>query len=513
MSAAARPSRCAVYTRKSTEHNLDLEFNSLHAQREACEAYIKSQMHEGWRLIPDRYDDGAFSGASLDRPDLQRLLADIRAGKIDTVVVYKVDRLTRSLTDFARLVELFDKHGVSFVSVTQAFNTTTSMGRLTLNVLLSFAQFEREVIGERVRDKIAASKRKGLFMGGNIPLGYVNRDKKLVVVPEEAERVRWIFQRCLELGSIGKLLEEMNRLGVRTKVQPLSNGRTRGGGPFGKGALAYLLRNRCYVGEIAHRGEIHPADHEPIIEKQVFDAVQAKLQENKIARKLKLRSSPHLLTGLLFDSAGNRMSPSHTVKKGVRYRYYVSQGLLQSRQAADLGEITRVSATDVEETVMGFLHQKVRVTADARDALESLVERIVVRQDGLEIHPVRAPSGPKADPAFAEVEILAWRPKVTRLEQGIAHTPSSPAGGDGRSRDMLLTAIATSRCWVGQLMEGVSISEIASSDGRSERQIRTLLNLAFMPPADLKAILDGYCPADTITNRARRVPLLWPQAV
>jgi site-specific DNA recombinase len=222
--------RCAIYTRKSTEHNLDLEFNSLHAQREACEAYIRSQLHEGWQLVPDPYDDGAFSGASLDRPDLQRLLADIAAGRIDNVVVYKVDRLTRSLTDFAKLVELFDKHGVSFVSVTQSFNTTTSTGRLTLNVLLSFAQFEREVIGERVKDKIAASKKKGLFMGGNIPLGYINRDKKLIIVPQEAERVGWIFQRYLELGSIGSLLEEMNRLGIRTKVMTLSSGKKRGGG-------------------------------------------------------------------------------------------------------------------------------------------------------------------------------------------------------------------------------------------------------------------------------------------
>jgi len=227
-----KPVRCAIYTRKSTEHNLDLEFNSLHAQREACEAYIKSQMHEGWVLIPDPYDDGGISGASLDRPDLQRLLGDIAAGKVDNVVVYKVDRLTRSLTDFAKLVDIFDRYGVSFVSVTQAFNTTSSMGRLTLNVLLSFAQFEREVIGERVRDKIAASKRKGLFMGGNIPLGYVNKDKKLVILPEEAERVRWLFQRYLELGSLGRLLEEMNRLGLRTKALILSSGKKRGGYPL-----------------------------------------------------------------------------------------------------------------------------------------------------------------------------------------------------------------------------------------------------------------------------------------
>src|SRR3984957_12162702 len=277
--------RCAIYTRKSTDHNLDLEFNSLDAQREACEAYIKSQAHEGWRLIPGHYDDGAFSGASLDRPALQRLLADISAGRVDNVVVYKVDRLTRSLTDFARLVELFDQHSVSFVSVTQSFNTTSSMGRLTLNVLLSFAQFEREVIGERVRDKIAASKKKGLFMGGNIPLGYINRDKKLIIVPEEAEQVRWIFRKYLELGSIGLLLEEMNRLGIRTKVQTLSTGKKRGGVAFGTGALAYFLKNRCYVGEISHQGQIHAAEHKPIIDRETFDAVQASLTGNPAARK------------------------------------------------------------------------------------------------------------------------------------------------------------------------------------------------------------------------------------
>ena len=242
--------RCAIYTRKSTEHNLDLEFNSLDAQREACEAYIKSQAHGGWRLIPSRYDDGAFSGASLDRPALQQLLAEVRSGKIDVIVVYKVDRLTRSLADFAKLVELFDQHSVSFVSVTQSFNTTSSMGRLTLNVLLSFAQFEREVIGERVRDKIAASKRKGLWVGGPVPLGYASINKKLVVVPEEAEKVRLIFRRYLKLGSIGALIQDLDHRGVRTKRQVGGNGQTRGGIRFGLGPLAHLLRNRFYIGDV-----------------------------------------------------------------------------------------------------------------------------------------------------------------------------------------------------------------------------------------------------------------------
>src|SRR5947199_3351972 len=235
--------RCAIYTRKSTEHNLDLEFNSLDAQREACEAYIKSQAHEGWRLVPHHYDDGAFSGASLDRPALQELLAEVRAGRIDIIVVYKVDRLTRSLADFAKLVELFDGHSVSFVSVTQQFNTTNSMGRLTLNVLLSFAQFEREVTSERIRDKIGASKRKGIWVGGNLPLGYEMKDGKIAVVEEEAELVRSIFRRYLELGSVNELLRDLRERNIRTKAKRLQTGATRGGIPFGRGALYYLLGN------------------------------------------------------------------------------------------------------------------------------------------------------------------------------------------------------------------------------------------------------------------------------
>src|ERR1700731_2525386 len=252
--------RCAIYARKSTEHNLDLEFNSLDAQREACEAYMKSQEHEGWRLVPDRYNDGGLSGATLDRPALQQLLADVRAGKITIVVVYKVDRLTRSLADFAKPLELFDEYGVSFVSITQSFNTTSSMGRLTLNVLLSFAQFEREVIGERVRDKIAASKRKGIWVGGPVPLGYRCIAKKLVVVPEEAETIRSIFRCYLEFGSLRALIEDLDRRGIRTKANARVDGSVRGGIRFGAGPLAYLLRNRFYIGEVVYRAEVYAAE-------------------------------------------------------------------------------------------------------------------------------------------------------------------------------------------------------------------------------------------------------------
>jgi site-specific DNA recombinase len=341
--------RCAVYTRKSTEYNLDLAFNSLDAQREACDAYIKSQAHEGWRAIPGRYDDGAFSGASLERPALQQLLTDIRAGKIDILLVYKVDRLTRSLADFAKLIELFDAHGVSFVSVTQSFNTSSSMGRLTLNVLLSFAQFERELIGERVRDKIAASKRKGIWVGGPVPpLGYAAIEKKIVVVPAEAEAVRMIFAQYLRLGSIRALAEELDRQGIRSKGRRLSHGRSVGGGRFGLGALAHLLKNRFYIGEIVYRGEVYRAEHEPIVQPTLFEAVQSKLATHAIARRCRLRGSPALLAGRLYDICGNRMGPTHTNKGGARYRYYVTQAVLAREKDKAAASVGRVPAAEVE---------------------------------------------------------------------------------------------------------------------------------------------------------------------
>jgi site-specific DNA recombinase len=325
--------RCAVYTRVSTEYGLDQEFNSLDAQHEAAEAYIRSQAHDGWTPLRNRYDDGGYSGGSTERPALQRLLADIRGRKIDIIVVYKVDRLTRSLADFAKLVELFDAHGVSFVSVTQQFNTTTSMGRLTLNVLLSFAQFEREVTSERIRDKISASKRKGLWVGGMIPLGYVSRDKKLFIEEEEAERVRTIFRRYLELGSLGRLLADLRERGIVTKTRHLSNGGSVGGIPFTRGPLAYLLRNRFYIGEVVFKGEICPGEHPPILDRDLFDAVQLKLAEQHNGYRAARTGSEALLMGRIFDDRGHRMSPSHSPKGGARYRYYVSSALIQGSRS------------------------------------------------------------------------------------------------------------------------------------------------------------------------------------
>src|SRR3954454_13424966 len=274
--AERRALRCAIYTRVSTDQGLEQEFNSLDNQRESAEAYVKSQAHEGWRCLPAPYDDGGFSGGSLERPALQHLLADIRARQVDVVVVYKVDRLTRSLADFAKLVELFDQHGVSFVSVTQQFNTTTSMGRLTLNVLLSFARFEREVTSERIRDKIAASKRKGLWVGGTLPLGYEMKDGKIAIVEEEAELVRSIFRRYLELGSVNELLRDLGERNIRTKTRRLSTGATRGGIPFGRGALYYLLSNHFYIGEVKYKNDILPGEQPPIMDRVLFEAVRQK---------------------------------------------------------------------------------------------------------------------------------------------------------------------------------------------------------------------------------------------
>src|SRR5258707_141442 len=432
--------RCAIYTRKSTEYNLELAFNSLDAQREACEAYIKSQAHEGWRLIPGRYDDGAFSGASLDRPALQQLLADVRAGKIDIVLVYKVDRLTRSLAEFAKLIELFDAHRVSFVSVTQSFNTSSSMGRLTLNVLLSFAQFERELIGERVRDKIAASKRKGLWVGGPVPLGYAAVDKKILVVPAEAAAVRTIFARYRQLGSVRALAEDLDRRGIRSKPQRRSTGRTVGGGRFGVGALAYLLKNRFYIGELVYRGEVHHGEHEPILDSALFEAVEAKLAAQAGERRCRLRGLPAILSGGPFDHRGNRLSPTPANKRGARYRYYVSQAVLQNKPPPP-GLVGRVPAAEIEALVVAALRSHLSASSageqlpnNDRDLLERHLERVTLTPNHLElrlrqiIEPARAhdPANTSAGRPTASATTMAvpWTSPVSATVKGIIHVPA-----------------------------------------------------------------------------------------
>jgi DNA invertase Pin-like site-specific DNA recombinase len=523
--------RCAIYTRKSTEYNLELAFNSLDAQREACEAYTKSQAHEGWRLIPTHYDDGAFSGASLDRPALQQLLADIRVGKIDIVLVYKVDRLTRSLADFAKLIELFDAHGVSFVSVTQSFNTSSSMGRLTLNVLLSFAQFERELIGERVRDKIAASKRKGLWVGGPVPLGYAAVDKKILVVAAEAAAVRTIFERYLALGSIRALAEELERQGIRSKPRRLSNGRTVGGKRFGVGALAHLLKNRFYIGEVVYRGEVYRGEHEPILEPALFEAVQGQLAAQAVARRCRLRGSPAILSGRLFDICGNRMSPTHTNKGGARYRYYISQAVLQGkRQPAGL--VGRVPAAEIEAFVVAALRNQLRASGageqlpdNDRELLERHLERVTLTLTRLELRLWQSLEAAQADNAATNGSSatrngnvttisLPWTSPVPAAVKGIIHVPAHNTPITPSRRETLLMAIAKARNWVDELAQGRvgSCAVLAKREGKVERHIRLLLPLAFLSPRIVSGLLDGTAPAGlTVTALARALPWSWAE--
>jgi site-specific DNA recombinase len=369
MTSQSKIIRCAIYTRKSSEEGLEQSFNSLHAQREACEAYIASQRHEGWKVHPAHYDDGGFSGGTLERPALTRLLGDVTSGKLDTIVVYKVDRLTRSLTDFAKIIETLDARNVSFVSVTQQFNTTTSMGRLTLNVLLSFAQFEREVTGERIRDKIASSKKKGMWMGGLVPLGYDLEERKLVPNPKEAQLVSRIFHLYLDLGCVSRVKERLDQEGVRSKLWISRAGAKYGGNRFSRGALYDLLRNRLYIGEIRHRKTWYPGQHAAIIRRELWDQVQSQLSINGEARANGLKgSSKSLLIGLLRDPHGNCFTPSHTIKNGRRYHYYVCQSVIKHPGVRTKGP-TRLPAHEIEQKVTERLRTFLESDKDIFDQL------------------------------------------------------------------------------------------------------------------------------------------------
>ena len=359
--------RCAIYTRKSTDEGLDKDFNSLDAQREACAAYVMSQQHEGWTLLPQLYDDGGQSGGNIERPALQKLLADVRTGKVDVVVVYKIDRLTRSLADFARIVDVLDEAEASFVSVTQAFSTTSSMGRLTLNVLLSFAQFEREVGAERIRDKVAASRAKGMWMGGGVPLGYEAIDRKLVVIPEEAETVREIMRRYLEADSIKALVEELHRDGFVSKRHVSKRGNVSGGNPIKRGALKHLLSNPLYVGEVRHKDKLYPGQHDAIVNKETFKAVQAKLRErtspgSSAGPKRRLA----LLAGMIFDDRGRPMSPTHTRNHGRRYTYYASNMNDDAETPA-----LRLPASEIEQSIRRAVASWLRNGANIRELVAS----------------------------------------------------------------------------------------------------------------------------------------------
>jgi site-specific DNA recombinase len=525
----AKPVRCAIYTRVSTEHGLDQEFNSLDAQYEAASAYIKSQAHAGWTLIRSRYDDGGYSGGSTDRPDLQRLLDDIRARKIDVIVVYKVDRLTRSLADFAKLVELFDAHGVSFVSVTQQFNTTTSMGRLTLNVLLSFAQFEREVTSERIRDKIAASKRKGLWVGGNLPLGYEIKDGKIAIVEEEAELVRSIFRRYLELGGVNELLRDLRERNIRTASRLLSTGATRGGIPFGRGSLYYLLGNRFYIGEVKYRNEILPGEQPPIMDRALFEAVREKSLAQWSHRTVVRNKSDHLLAGLLFDDAGHRMIPTHATKAGIRYRYYASAPVLHGdAKTAPAGSISRVPAADIEDTVLKSLEAHLAAQQDGstsktvqlrdRETLAGLVAGIAVHTDRLVVR-LRSDHTEDTDeePDRSDVPSLTipWQKPPSRrsrrilLPNNATRKEVQPEQFERRAR--LVSAIAKGRQWLDDVVSGrvTTVEEICVREKCSVRQVNMTISLAFLAPSLVKAVVEGRMPRGIGVERLRDPPAEW----
>ena len=556
--------RCAIYTRKSSEEGLEQDFNSLDAQRESCEAYITSQKHEGWAIVAAPYDDGGLSGGTMERRALLCLLDDIRAGKVDVVVVYKVDRLTRSLADFAKIVETFDNHNVSFVSVTQQFNTTTSMGRLTLNMLLSFAQFEREVTGERIRDKIAASKKKGMWMGGNPPLGFDCEDRKLVVVEKEAETVRHVFRRYAALGSVRELKDELDADGVVSKVRHYKNDRRAGGVPLARGAIYHMLQNRIYLGEIVHKDKSYPGQHDAIIDRDLWDKVQARLSANRVEHKTGgAAKDPSLLAGLLFDGLGHRMTPSHAKKKGKRYRYYVSRPLTTNSRANAPGG-RRIPAGEIERLVsrriLGFFADRAEafkainryvqdaaeqerlvgratdlaegwpdlVPAELRAILLALVARIEIHEERVDISinaaritdvlgndPMDLPDS-KEEVQKADHLTLSVPARLKRAGLGTKMIIDGPAGRGrrGKADPSLAKLIVKGHVFREKLIKGggLSLSDIAVRQGVTRSYFTRLVRLTFLAPDIIRAILDGSHPP-TLTaaklKEASRLPLDW----
>jgi site-specific DNA recombinase len=491
--------RCAIYTRKSTEHGLELEFNSLDAQRDACEAYIKSQASQGWKALSQHYDDPAYSGGNLDRPALKKLLADIEAGRIDVVVVYKIDRLTRSLADFAKLVEAFDARSISFVAVTQQFNTTTSMGRLTLNVLLSFAQFERELSSERVRDKIAASRRKGKWTGGTVPLGYDARDKKLIANKTEAETVRTIFRRYLELQSFSRLVADLDRRGIVTKRRNTKTPKYNGGIPFTYGPLAHFLKNRIYLGEVHHGGKWYEGEHEAIVDLATFDRVQQLLAIKDNGRKAKRSESGALLMGKLCDDRGNLMSPSFSSKNGVRYRFYVSSALLRGRKAA-AGSVARVSAQAIEQVILRALRtQHPELEVNDTELLHHHLSRARLGKSEIRLS-LRSPEGLQqsarsirrgtAFPPNEEIRI-AWVPRE-KSSPAAPHTATYCSDGPDQK---LVQAVVRAHRWVSALANAdfASVEELAASIKLHPKVVRNEIRLAFLAPGISESILTAGC--------------------
>jgi len=559
--------RCAIYTRKSSEEGLEQSFNSLDAQREAGEAFIVSQRHEGWHLLPARYDDGGYSGGTMERPALKRLLEDIEAKKVNVVVVYKVDRLARSLSDFAKIVEALDAKGVSFVSVTQQFNTTTSMGRLTLNILLSFAQFEREVTGERIRDKIAASKKKGMWMGGQVPLGYDLEARKLIPHPTEAELVRKIFALYLKLGCVQKLLAELKRENIKTKTWVTKAGAPIGGASFARGHLYYLLRNHLYVGEIRHRDKWYPGEHPGIVPRELWDKVQAQLDSNlRTQRKRAREQSSSLLTGLIADGEGNRFTPSFTIKRGRRYRYYVSQPVIQNPDGQPTRP-TRLPAHEIEsrvrERLQAFLRSDAHVfdelsavsetpavlhqigagakklaarlsslpADDLRDLLACILQKIIIQEHNIQVmirraelrklfehgDQIIAASLLGVRKSIERVDLICLTIEATRKRYGgEIHliVPPNSSVQVRHPRPALIKAAARAHSWYEKILEGkvTDMRSLARETGLTPRYVRNVFACAFLAPDIVEAILEGRQPLTLkFEHLYKNIPLSWAE--
>ena len=559
--------RCAIYTRKSSEEGLEQSFNSLDAQREACQAFVLSQRQEGWRVLPNRYDDGGYSGGTMERPGLQRLMKDVEDHKVDTIVVYKVDRLTRSLADFAKIVEALDARGVSFVSVTQQFNTTSSMGRLTLNVLLSFAQFEREVTGERIRDKIAASKKKGLWMGGAVPLGYETKERKLIVIPDEAKVVTNIYKLYLKLGCVSKLKAHLDREGVKSKIRVSASGRRSGANDYARGALYRILQNRIYLGKIPHRDQTYEGDHEAIVPMALWDKVQAKLSSDHQGRRNGVKAiTPSLLTGLLKDPQGKGFTPCHTAKNGKRYHYYY---VPQPASKVDKSnrKVSRVPAHQIESLVLSRLQsflgsdndlidelrladtsgreiQKIvdtaratskRLTGDSNQArlvLNHLLDSAVVHHDRVEIFVIRENLRLTLtqDLRTIPTELRRSKAKVRSndlvcltVEAQFKHCggevrlvvlPRSNGESPTYSVSSLLKAVARGRDWYERILEGKASGprSLSKQTGLDERYTHRVLRCAFLAPDIVEAILDGRQPPELhLESLLAPLPLSWAE--
>ena len=546
--------KCAIYTRKSSEEGLDQSFNSLDAQREACEAYVLSQRHEGWVALSAKYDDGGFSGGNMDRPALKKLITDIAEGKVNTVVVYKVDRLTRSLADFAKLVEQFDSKGVTFVSVTQQFNTTTSMGRLTLNVLLSFAQFEREVTGERIRDKIAASKAKGMWMGGRIPLGYELRDRKLYINPEEAEQVREIFRQYLRLRTVSSLTVYLNRTDIRTKIRIGADGRKAGGQHYFRGGLYQLLRNHIYVGEIEHKEAVYPGEHEAILDRELWDQVQKLMDYNRQgARNRSRTASGSMLTGRLFSESGVRYIPTNAQKGGRRYHYYTSQAVIKGDK--EEGSIGRLPAPAFESAVADRMqsffqspaevlealkrtdlpdldYQKLLKHANQRssdwsphservDLIRAVLQRAIVHENSIELQIgldslVQVLSGtlPAGGSKPANVQTVSLKASFRHIRQGqsLKLVMGNDQSESVASREAIAKAIARARSWYDQLVEGRAsgLVDLSRLHGLTHRYVKSIFPLAFLSPESIELLLnDRDGQPRTLESLMGKGPMRW----